>query len=81
MRFFCIPLIDYPKPMSDSYLVLMSDELPPTRDLASALFIAESASDGILNNPYYVLDGIKIMKVHFQTSFQSESQQNNVFTI
>ncbi|XP_045164905.2 uncharacterized protein LOC123528900 [Mercenaria mercenaria] len=54
---------DYPKPMSDSYLVLMSDELPPTRDLARALHITDTASDDILENPDYLLDGIKVMKL------------------
>jgi hypothetical protein len=55
--------VDYPKPMSDSYLVLMSDELPPRRELARALQITDSASYDIIENPAYLIDGIKVMKV------------------
>lgn len=51
--------------MSDSYLVLMSDELPPRRELARALQITDPASDDIIKNPAYLIDGIKVMKVRY----------------
>ncbi|KAL4225929.1 hypothetical protein ACF0H5_013917 [Mactra antiquata] len=64
---------DYPKPMTDAYLVLMSDELPVSEHLAHSLLIGETESHDILLSPAYHLDGIRIMKI--LTMFRDRTQR------
>ncbi|XP_052779727.1 uncharacterized protein LOC128216991 isoform X2 [Mya arenaria] len=54
---------DYPKPMSDQYLVLMSDELPLSRDLTRVLSLPDKESDDVINAEFLLHDGIRLMKV------------------
>ncbi|XP_052286630.1 uncharacterized protein LOC127882178 isoform X1 [Dreissena polymorpha] len=54
---------DYPKPMSDPNLVLMSDELPLSRNLARALAIPDDVAEDIINSKHLLIDEIRVMKM------------------
>lgn len=64
---------DYPKPMSDSYLVLMSDDLPLSPEVARALMVGDSVMADIQQNEAYLNDKIRVMKL--LTLFRDKSSR------
>jgi len=49
--------------MSDAFLVMISDDLKPSQDIARGLLLSDKEADEILKPEIEVADGLTIMKV------------------
>jgi len=58
--------------MSDQYLVLMSDEIPLSRNFSRNLGISDKDSDEIINSTDFPDDGSRLMKVVLQNAANSQ---------
>ncbi|KAL3851699.1 hypothetical protein ACJMK2_015426 [Sinanodonta woodiana] len=54
---------DYAKPMSDSYLAIISTSLEPTLQTAQVLHLTEEEHKEVVENKCYINDRLKVMKL------------------